>query len=167
MPVNFYTIAARVVHYGRYGSGAEDPRLVPLYIGYPQLVRGYEIGSFSSNECTPTLDGSCPQFDRLIGSRMLVGNLEFRFPLLRPFGATGRMYGPVPTEVAFFADGGGAWNSGERPSFLGGNRQSVASAGVSFRVNLFGFAVGQFDFAHPFQRPERNWVWSFSLSPGF
>jgi len=167
MPVNFYTIAARVVHYGRYGSGAEDPRLVPLYIGYPQLVRGYEIGSFSSNECTPTLDGSCPQFDRLIGSRMLVGNLELRFPLLRPFGATGRMYGPIPTEVAFFADGGSAWNSGERPSFLGGNRQSVSSAGVSFRVNLFGFAVGQFDFARPFQRPERNWVWSFSLSPGF
>ena len=27
MPVPFYTIAARVLHYGRYGSGGEDGRL--------------------------------------------------------------------------------------------------------------------------------------------
>ena len=106
MPASFYTIATRVLHYGRYGSGGEDFRLVPMFIGYPQLVRGYGIGSISADECTPTPDGTCPEFDRLIGSRMLVGNVEFRFPLLRPFGATGRMYGPVPTEVAFFADGG-------------------------------------------------------------
>jgi WD40-like Beta Propeller Repeat len=167
MPASFYTIAGRILHYGRYGSGGEDTRLIPLFIGYPQLIRGYDIGSLSAEECTGSVNGSCPAFDRLVGSRMLVGNLEFRFPLLRPFGATGRMYGPVPTEVAFFADGGAAWNRGEKPSFLGGSRESVSSAGVSLRVNLFGFAVGQFDFAHPFQRPSRNWVWSFSLSPGF
>ena len=43
MPVSFYTIAARVMHYGRYGSGGEDPRLFPLFIGYPNLVRGYDV----------------------------------------------------------------------------------------------------------------------------
>ncbi|HEY1304609.1 MAG TPA: hypothetical protein VGF24_13700 [Vicinamibacterales bacterium] len=167
MPANFYTIAVRVLHYGRYGSGSEDPRLAPLYIGYPQLVRGYDIGTISASECTPTPSGSCTQIDRLIGSRMLIGNVEFRFPLLRPFGATGRMYGPVPTEVAFFADSGSAWNSGQKPSILGGSRESVQSAGVTLRVNLFNFAVGQFDFAHPFQRPGQGWVWSFSFTPGF
>jgi len=167
MPANFYTIAARVLHYGRYGSGGEDFRLVPMYIGYPQLVRGYGIGSISASECTPTLNGSCPEFDRLIGSRMLVGNIEFRFPLLRPFGATGRMYGPVPTEVAFFADGGTAWNRGEKPQFLGGDRQAVTSAGVSLRVNAFNFAVLQIDYAHPFERSGKGWVWGFSFSPGF
>ena len=51
-------------------------------------------------DCVPNAVSSCPQFDRLEGSRLLVANLEFRFPLLRPFGATQRMYGPVPVEVA-------------------------------------------------------------------
>jgi hypothetical protein len=43
----------------------------------------------------------------------------------------------------------------------------VASAGVTLRVNLFGFAVGEFDFSHPFQRPGRGFVFQFNLSPGF
>jgi hypothetical protein len=167
MPANFYTIAARLLHYGRYGSGSEDFRLVPNYIGYPQLVRGYGVGSITLDECTPTPNGSCPEFDRLVGSRMLVGNLELRFPLLRPFGATGRMYGPVPTEVAFFTDAGTAWNSGEKPEIFGGHRQAVTSAGVSLRVNAFNFAVLQIDYARPFERAGRGWVWGFSLSPGF
>jgi hypothetical protein len=167
MPARFYTVAGRVLHYGRYGSGGEDARLVPLFIGYPQLIRGYGIGSFSAEECTPTPTGACPEFDRLVGSRMLIANLELRFPLLRPFGVSGRMYGPLPTEVAVFADGGAAWNRDERPTFFGGDRSAVSSAGLSLRMNLFGFAVAQIDLAHPFQRPARNWVWAFSLTPGF
>ena len=54
MPVPFYTIAVRVMHYGRYGSGGEDARLVPLYIGYPDLVRGYDVNSFDARGCVPT-----------------------------------------------------------------------------------------------------------------
>jgi hypothetical protein len=46
-------------------------------------------------------------------------------------------------------------------------RDGVASAGVALRVNLFGYAVGQFDFAHPFQRPGSGWLFQFNLSPGF
>ena len=63
------------------------------------------------------------------------------------------MYGPVPVEVAFFADGGVAWNQATNAVVLSaGIADGVASAGVALRVNLFGFAVGEFDFAHPFQR---------------
>jgi outer membrane protein assembly factor BamA len=110
----------------------------------------------------------CPAFDRLLGSRMLIGNLEFRFPLLRPFGASpSRMYGPIPLEVAFFADGGVAWNRGETPSLFGGGRGGVSSAGVALRANLFGYAVGQFDISRPFQRPGSGWVFQFNLAPGF
>jgi outer membrane protein assembly factor BamA len=167
MPVSFYTIAARAMHYGRYGTNGEDQRLFPLFVGYPNLVRGYDIATFDSTDCTPTAESNCPQFDRLTGSRVLVGNLELRFPLLRPFGASQGMYGPVPIEVALFADGGVAWNGGERPSFLGGSRDGVGSAGVTLRLNLFGYAVGAFDFVHPFQRPGRGWVFQFNLSPGF
>jgi outer membrane protein assembly factor BamA len=167
MPAPFYTFATRVMHYGRYGAGGEDTRLFPLYLGYPNLVRGYDVGTFAAGDCTGTVGGGCPEFDRLLGTRMLVGNLEFRFPLLRPFGASQRMYGPVPVEVAFFADGGVAWNRGETPELFGGTRQGVGSAGVTLRVNLLGFAIGQFDFTRPFQRPNRGWVFQFNLSPGF
>jgi hypothetical protein len=167
MPASFYTIAGRLMHYGRYGTGGQDQRLFPLFIGYPSLVRGYDVGSFSSSECLPTSGSRCPAFDRLIGSRLLVANLEFRFPLLRPFGASRNMYGPLPIEVALFADGGVAWNRGERPDLFGGDRQAVSSAGVAFRVNLLGFAVAQFDFARPFQRAGQGWIFQFHLSPGF
>jgi Tol biopolymer transport system component len=167
MPVDFYTIAGRVMHVGRYGGDSEDSRLLPLFIGYPELVRGYGIGSFSAGSCTVTATGSCDEFDRMLGSRILVSNLEFRFPLLRPFGVRSGMYGPVPIEVGLFADAGVAWSRGERPAFLGGDRQAVSSAGVTFRVNLFGFAIGQIDFVRPFQRREQGWMWQFNLSPGF
>jgi Tol biopolymer transport system component len=179
MPVSFYTIAIRTMHYGRYGSGSEDQRLFPLYIGYPNLVRGYDVATFDASDCVPNASSTCPAFDRLVGSRVLVGNLEFRFPLLRPFGASQRMYGPVPVEVALFADAGLAWNgittASTVPSVLGTTtqprplrmRDGVSSAGVAFRVNLFGYAVGEFDFSRPFQRPGQGWVFQFNLSPGF
>jgi outer membrane protein assembly factor BamA len=167
MPVDFYTFAGRVLHYGRYGPDAEDPRLLSLFMGYPELLRGYGIGSFTTAECVQGSLGTCEAFDRLIGSRMLVGNFEFRFPLLRPFGVREAMYGPVPVEVALFADAGLAWTQADRPSFAGGDRHPVSSAGVTFRANLFNFAIAQIDLAYPFQRPGRGWVWGFSLTPGF
>ena len=42
-----------------------------------------------------------------------------------------------------------------------------ALAGVSARINAFGYAVLQFSAARPFQRPGRGWVYQFSLTPGF
>jgi hypothetical protein len=166
MPAQLYTIAGRILHYGRYGSASNDLRLVPLFLGYPQLVRGYDMGSFTTAECGPTIatTGACPAFDRLVGSRMLVGNLELRFPLLRPFGLRRGVYGPVPVEVAFFTDAGVAWDAGERP--FQGNRTAVTSAGAALRVNVFGIAVLEFDFARPFQRPGKGWTFQWSFSPG-
>ena len=155
------------MHYGRYGGGAEDSRLYPLYLGYPTLVRGYDVNSFDATDCVATATSACPAFDRLVGSRMLVANLELRFPLLRPFGVSRRMYSPVPVELALFADGGVAWNRGEKPSFFGGSRDPVSSVGVTVRVNLGGVAIGQFDFARPLQRPDRGWTFAFNLAPGF
>jgi hypothetical protein len=77
------------------------------------------------------------------------------------------MYGPLPIEVALFADGGVAWSSGESPAFLGGDRHGVSSAGLAFRANILGFAIGEFSMARPFQRPGQGWQFQFSLSPGF
>jgi len=167
MPVSFYTFATRVVHYGRYGRDSEDDRLMPLFLGYPNLVRGYDYSSFNAQECTPSATSSCQEFDRLLGSRMLVGNAEFRFPLLRPFGVGSGMYGPVPLELAFFGDAGVAWNKGESPDGLGGSREWVSSAGVALRANLFGYMIAQIDFVKPFQRPQKGWIFQFSLTPGW
>ncbi len=166
MPAPFYTLATRVMHYGRYGGASEDPRFFPLYIGYPSLVRGYDVYSVTPDECG--LGATCEAVDQLMGSRMLVANVEFRFPLLRPFtGASSRMYGPVPVEVALFADGGVAWSRGDRPAIFGGSRDGVTSAGVALRANLLGFATGQFAFVKPFDRPQQGWMFQFSLAPGF
>ncbi|MCC6992657.1 MAG: PD40 domain-containing protein, partial [Acidobacteria bacterium] len=164
MPVPFYTLAGRVLHYGRYGAGGSDTRLSPLFLGYPELVRGYDVGSFRAEECD---SAGCPVFDRLLGSRIAVANVEFRFPLLRPFGLGQGMYGPLPVEMAIFGDAGVAWDDGSRPTVLGGSRDWATSAGAAARINAFGFAVIQVSAARPFQRPGRGWVFQFSLTPGF
>ena len=46
---------------------ARGHRIFPLYIGYPWLVRGYDVGSFSADECLGDGTSSCPAIDRLIG----------------------------------------------------------------------------------------------------
>ncbi len=166
MPVPFYTLAFRALHYGRYGSGADDPRLFPVYIGYPGFVRGYDPSSFDATECTTPAAG-CTAINQLTGSRMLIENIELRFPLLRPFGLSPRMYGPLPTEVAFFADNGVAWSHDQRPWFTGGSRHGASSVGVTLRANLLGFAVGEFDFARPLDRPNKGWMFEFNLLPGW
>jgi hypothetical protein len=167
MPAPFYTLAVRAIQYGRYGSGAEDNRLLPLYIGYPWLVRGYDAANIGVDECVVSLSSSCELVDRLSGSRMLIGNVELRFPLLRPFGVSSNMYGPLPVEVAVFADAGTAWYAGQQPAVLRGSRAGVSSAGVAVRVNLLGFAVGEFDFIRPFQRPGQGWIFDFNFMPGW
>ena len=167
MPAPFYTFAARVMHYGRYGSGGEDQRLFPLYLGYPTLVHGYDVNSIDQSDCTVTATSKCDVIDRLTGSRLAVANLEFRFPLLRPFGANRYMYGPIPIEVAFFGDAGVAWARGQRPGFGTEDRRGVSSAGVALRANLFGYAIGEIAYARPFQRESRGWVWQFNLAPGW
>jgi len=163
MPVPFFTIAGRALHIGRYGSGAEDTRIAPLYLGYPWLVRGFDFAWNVVNDCVTVLSPGCPELNHLIGSRLAVGNLEVRLPLLRPFGLSRSMYGPLPVEVAAFVDGGVAWRAaGSSP---GG--PPVVSTGMTFRANLVGFGIGQFDIAHPLSRPNDGWVFQFNLSPGF
>jgi Tol biopolymer transport system component len=166
MPFQPVTFAFRAMYYGRYGADADDGRLPILYLGYPGLVRGYDSGSFESFECGIQEDNSCPAFDRLIGSRVAIGNIEMRVPLWSLFGGKG-FYGPLPVEMALFADGGVAWGSNTLPRFAGGDREPVASAGVAARVNVLGFAVAEIDYVRPFHRQGRGWVWQFSLRPGF
>jgi outer membrane protein assembly factor BamA len=141
-------------------------RLYPLYVGYPDLVRGYDTGSFNASECGVQTDGSCPVFDRMLGSRLLVGNLEVRAPLLGLFGKR-NLYGPIPIEIGAFFDAGVAWDSTSKPALFGGTREMVKSTGATARVNVFGIAVFQVDWVKPLDRPGKSPFFEFNLLAGF
>jgi Tol biopolymer transport system component len=166
MPLRPFTLAGRLLHYGRYGSGAEDERLSPLFLGYTSLVRGYNLNSFSAAEC-PSDAAGCPVFDQLLGSRLLVGNLELRFPPLGVLGVGRGYYGAAPIELALFADAGVAWTDAHRAALFGGDRELVSSAGAALRVNLLGYVIVELDLVRPFDRPGKGWFLELSLTPGF
>jgi Tol biopolymer transport system component len=163
MPIKPFTIAGRILHFGRYGSGAEDPRIYPLYLGDPGLVRGYDFNSFTSDEIG-TDSSSNSLFDKLLGSKILVANLEIRFPLFGVFGIGSGYYGIFPIEFAAFYDAGVAWQNDETPFK---DNRAVSSTGVALRINLLGYAVAEVDYVHPFNRPEKKWLWQFGLTQGF
>jgi len=171
MPVRPFTFATRLLHYGRYAKDGEDSRLQPLFLGQAGLVRGYSYGSFDASECVPPAGdpGSCPVFDQLLGSRLVVANAELRFPLFGALGIGSGYYGVFPIEFAVFGDAGLAWDNVNKPSgiFGSGTRDPVFSAGAGLRINLLGFAVAEVDLVRPFDRPGKGWVWQFELQPGF
>ncbi len=171
-PVRPFTFAARLLHFGRYGGDADDPRVRDQFIGFRGLVRGYTRGSFSADECDPTPDDPCPAFNQLLGSRMAVLNAELRFPLFGVLNIGEGYYGVWPLEMALFGDAGVAWRSDDEATavdenafFLGGDRDPVFSAGVAFRTNLFNALVLEFDIVRAFDR--KKWITQFSFLPGF
>jgi hypothetical protein len=168
MPVRPVTLAGRLLHYGRYGPGGQDERITPLFIGYPTLMRGYDVNSFSASECGPDSRTSCPVFDQLVGSRIAVANLELRIPLLGLFNRR-NLYGPIPIELIGFSDWGVAWTAEDRARVLGGDgtRSVVKSYGGGARVNLLGFAVVEVDMVKAVDRPQKGWSWIFNFTPGF
>lgn len=165
------SLGFRALHYGRYGKGADDDRLSTLFIGYPTLIRGYDVDTIDFTECGDGND-DCPVFDRLVGSKIAVANAEARVQILGvdQFGLVSFPY--VPTELVFFFDAGLAWTEDEEP-FLAwrtdnnAGRIPVFSAGVSLRVAPFGVLPLEFFWAKPFQRPDQNVVFGFQIAPGW
>jgi hypothetical protein len=151
-----FTLAMRAFHYGRYGSGADRPELGTLFVGAQGLVRGYGYNSFTSADCTASSSGftGCAELDRLLGSRLAVGNIELRVPLFgnERYGLVN--FGFLPTELALFVDGGVAWTGDDGFSLTGNGaaRTPVFSAGASARFNLFGAFILETYYALPFQR---------------
>ena len=47
------------------------------------------------------------------------------------------------------------------------DRIPVVSAGISARINLFGYAVLETYYAKPFQRPDHKPLFGFQLAPGW
>jgi WD40 repeat protein len=162
VPLRPFTLAFRVTHYGRYGSGADDPRFYPLFIGYDMLIRGYNYESFTATE----------NFDlnRLFGSKMALANFELRFPLFGLLGIGKGYYGIFPVDFVAFYDAGMVWGmdlSGQDHTFRERLRKPLTSAGVGLRVNVLGYLVLGANLVKPFDRPDKGWYWEFSFYPGF
>ena len=165
------TIAVRGLHYGRYGDGAEDPRISPLYLGQGSIARGYDPYSINAVECNaPVGTNTCPVFDRLIGTRIAAASIEARAPLL---GTTG--YGLInapflPTEIFAFGDVGAAWRKGDTVNWKyvtnTDERVPVFSVGVGLRI-LLSYIPLEFYAAKPFQRPDEQIVYGFNILPGW
>jgi outer membrane protein assembly factor BamA len=166
MPKRPITIAVRGIHIGRYGRDSEDPRLIDLYLGHPESVHGYGYGSFTAIECPQGTSEQCPVFNSLLGSRVLVANLEVRAPLVGLL--KGEIdYGPLPIEIAAFFDVGVAWTRDTRPAFLGGTQELVRSIGGAARINALGLLVVEIAASRPFDRISRGWQWQISIRQGF
>jgi Tol biopolymer transport system component len=184
------TFAARGLHYGRYGdlTGKDNLQQVlqPTFLGYEWFIRGYDYGSFTTDECGASQVGGgggvCPVRNRLFGHKVAVMSAEFRMPLVgvEEYGLLTFPF--MPTELVAFADGGLAWDShilntdgtlemSDDPVFKfsrsSNERIPVFSAGIGARFNVLGFMVLEAYYAYPFQRPEKGGHWGFQMAPGW
>jgi hypothetical protein len=172
-----FTLAARGLHYGRWGLGGQDEQaLGQLFLGFPSLMRGYAYEDVRQRcvgrQPDAGLDAdACELFDQLFGSRFAVANFELRFPLVQAL-VLGPGIGFPPIEGFVFYDAGVAWEAGARPTFAGGlqddpaRRGIISSAGVGGRVNLLGFMILEIDYVRPLVG-DRGWHWQFAIQPGF
>ncbi len=162
LPVRPFTLAVRFMHVGRYGSGANNSRFYPTFLGNQTLVRGYNYGSFSQDEMIANPES----LNRLFGSRIAVANVELRFPLFGVLGIGNGYYGIFPVDFNAFFDAGVAWDSENPIGFQGGFRKPVTSAGVGLRLNLFGYMVVGANYVKPFSRDRRPYF-QLTFMPGF
>lgn len=164
------TLGLRFFSWGRYFGQSDENRLPQAYLGYEDWVRGYGIGSYEFSGCSSE-DGSCPEFERLLGTRVAVANAELRVPLLgnEQFGILHFPY--LPLDIIGFFDGGVAWSASEpvvwRLERRSDQRIPVFSAGAAIRFSFLGALVFQFYSAYPFQRPGEGLEWGFLLAPGW
>ncbi|MGE5358406.1 MAG: hypothetical protein ACM3NQ_05260, partial [Bacteroidales bacterium] len=159
-----FSVAGRAMHFGRYGGDAEDPRLQQLFVGYTHLVRGFDTNQYPYADCPDIAGNPCRAGQQLFGSRMVVGNFEFRTSISGYKGLLPSLM--LPIEAAWFVDAGVPWSSKRVRDLLDRPTRVAASTGLSIRVNLFGSAVGQVTYVRSNDRAN-NWRWLFSLTPGF
>jgi WD40 repeat protein len=164
-----FTLATRVLGYGRYGP--DNDRFL-LFLGSTDLVRGNTSGSYYSHECRAA-NFTCVPLERLLGTRIAVGNAELRFPLL--YGGLAFLpAGFPPIEGALFYDVGVAWDdastvkwhrdSGDDPLNV---RTPSQTFGAGARMNVFGIMILRLDYSIPQERSAFKGYWTLSLGPAF
>lgn len=177
------TFAGRIYGYGRLGD--TNNQLYPIFIGYPYLIRGYEANSFYDSNGSQSSPSNGFGIDQLIGNRIAVANFEVRLPFTGP-----EKLSVIPSKFLFselnlFFDAGLAWDKGQKVDFSRSgppqvgvvNKQPVYdtnvkvpvySAGISARVNIFGYFVLEPYLAFPFNRKDvKKPVFGLAFSPGW
>ena len=167
------TLAFRLYHYGRYGSGSETNIVTPLYLGYPWLVRGYDNVSFYNNMNYGYLGYNSLNYGTLSGSKMAVGNVELRIPLSGPKVLALFKSKWFLADFNLFFDGGLAWSDSDKVK-LAWQQESfdekipVFSAGASLRINVLGYMVIEPYYAIPFQNGGwKNKTFGINFVPGW
>nr|WP_317126435.1 basic secretory protein-like protein [Pedobacter psychroterrae] len=170
-----FTFAARSYNYIRIGRDGEN--LYPLYAGYPYLIRGYEANSMykSTNIGSGNFD-----INQLSGSKIAVANFEVRLPFTGP-----KKLSQIPSKFLFtdlnlFFDAGLAWDEDSSIAFKSqpngellengkpAERVPALSAGISLRVNVFGYFILEPYYAFPFQRKDvKAGVFGLAFAPGW
>jgi Tol biopolymer transport system component len=168
--INPMTLAFRAIHIGRFGPDAESDRIYPLSFAYPTLTRGNNL---SSIEGYGLQTGESYSIDQIFGSRMFVGNVEWRLPFTGPERLALLKSHTFLTEFTLFTDVGLAWDSDSRP-VLSTNPDSpneripFITAGASLRVNLFGQVVLEPYYAFPWRgQGFGKGTFGLNLSPGW
>jgi WD40 repeat protein len=180
------TFAVRGYVTSRIGEDAQ--RFFPLFLGYPYLIRGYEANSIYRNSTSQNGEGFT--INQLTGSSIAVANFEVRLPFTGP-----KKLSAIPSKFLFsdlnaFFDVGLAYNNDSQISFgstpkvigyqtgvdSGGNqiknaittRIPVMSAGLSLRLNVFGYFIIEPYAAIPFQRKDvKGPVFGLTFAPGW
>jgi Tol biopolymer transport system component len=163
------TFATRNMFMGRYGRDAESGLLPPLFLGYPQLVRGYNALAYADNGSNNL------SINNLIGSKIYVGNAELRYPLFGPERLSAIKSRFFLSDLNLFTDAGVAWgNAGivSNPDLKNNsvNRTSrlIMSTGVSLRVNVFGYLILEPYYAIPWQNGGwNNRTFGVNVIPGW
>jgi outer membrane protein assembly factor BamA len=153
MPVRPYSIALRVLHSARYGPDGDDPRLLTSFLGSNYFVRGHRL---DLRHCPPDPTRVCG--DDLLGSRVLVSNVEVRFPIWGMFSRQ-LEYGPLPADAFVFADGGMVWSGARRAT-------GISSLGGGIRLNAGGLPF-EMVAIRALDGPSPGWQFDFGFRIGF
>jgi outer membrane protein assembly factor BamA len=142
----------RVMQVGRYGSDANDPRLLPLAWTMRDIVRGYgDVGPVTGSTTY------------LSATRLLVGNLELRFPIPGVFSRHAR-WNTLPIEGLIFSDAGRFWIPD--PSSSRTSASYLHSVGAGVRLVAAG-VVFELDAVKPLDQFGQGWAFTFNFRPGF
>jgi Tol biopolymer transport system component len=168
------TLAGRIYTYTRIGR--DENRLYQMYAGYGYLIRGYDANSFYRNGTASNTGPGEFDINQLVGSRIAVANFEIRLPFTGPEKLAAVESKFLFSDLNVFFDMGLAYDNDSKVAFRSSPRTingymeriPAMSAGVSLRVNVFGYFILEPYYAIPFQRKDvKTGIFGLTFAPGW
>lgn len=168
------TVAGRIYTYTRIGR--DENRLYQMYAGYGYLIRGYDANSFYRNGTSSNTGPGEFDINQLVGSRIAVANFELRLPFTGPEKLAAIESKFLFSDLNLFFDMGLAYDNDSKVAFRSSPRTingymeriPAMSAGVSLRVNVFGYFILEPYYAIPFQRKDvKTGIFGLTFAPGW